>query len=121
MDWTNEEIVASYKQAKNKIEQIKILSELTCSDIDTILTILEDAGVFEPLYIPCKICYKTFKTTNKKQKICPECKRNSEEVALLKKKLKYNAVKMNSLKRESEQIRQKIKLMEDMKHGKNKG
>lgn len=119
MDWTNEEIVASYKQAKNKIEQIKILSELTCSDIDTILTILEDAGVFEPLYIPCKICYKTFKATNKKQKICPECQRTTREIAVLKRNLKYITAKIQQLGLESAQIRAKINKLEEARDDKN--
>ena len=42
--WDKDEIAMSYRTAKNKAEQIFILSELTASDIDTIIEVLQDAG-----------------------------------------------------------------------------
>lgn len=76
--WTKEEIICSYRTARNKEEQIEILAELTASDIDTILMVLKDAGERLPTmkrfkkcidcgcYIPvtargkrCKPCYAT--------------------------------------------------------------
>lgn len=77
--WDKEEIVCSYRTAKNKAEQIEILAELTASDIDTIIMVLKDAGEKMPrsmkrfrrcvdcnCYIPvtarskrCKECYAT--------------------------------------------------------------
>ena len=42
LTWTNEEIVRSFKQAKDKVKQVEILADLTSTDIDTILVILKD-------------------------------------------------------------------------------
>lgn len=44
MQMTNDEIAASYRQAKNKCEQVKILAELNACPIETIIDILCGAG-----------------------------------------------------------------------------
>lgn len=44
MQMTNDEIAASYRQAKNKCEQVKILAELNACPIETIISILCGAG-----------------------------------------------------------------------------
>ena len=45
MQMTNDEIIMSYRQAKNRSEQIKILSELNACKVDDICTILKEGGV----------------------------------------------------------------------------
>lgn len=45
MQMTNDEIIMSYRQAKNRSEQIKILSELNACTVDEICTILKAGGV----------------------------------------------------------------------------
>lgn len=46
-DWTAEEVVRYYRIARNKEEQIEILAQLTASDINTVIEVLRDAGVFD--------------------------------------------------------------------------
>ncbi len=45
MQMTNGEIVASYRQAKNKKEQVKILAELNACNVEEITKILVEGGV----------------------------------------------------------------------------
>ncbi len=45
MQMTDDEIIVSYRQAKNRGEQIKILSELNACTVDEICTILKAGGV----------------------------------------------------------------------------
>ena len=45
MQMTNDEIIVSYRQAKNRAEQIKILSELNDCKVDEICAILKEGGV----------------------------------------------------------------------------
>lgn len=58
MDTT--EIIISYRQAKDKINQINILADLTRSDLETILEVLKDAGEdtteAEKRFKRCKWC-----------------------------------------------------------------
>lgn len=44
MEMTNAEIVRDYRSAKDKKEQIKILSELNCVPVPKIVEILKEAG-----------------------------------------------------------------------------
>lgn len=120
MTWTKEEIVRNFRQSKDKIKQIEILADLTCTDIDTIITILEDAHEFEPKVRTCELCYKTYKTIHVTGRaVCPECKRTTKEIVVLKKELKYITAKIQQLGLESAQIRAKIDRLEEVKHGKN--
>jgi hypothetical protein len=52
MQMTNDEIIMSYRQAKNRGEQIKILSELNACTVDEICTILKAGGVRRGLKKP---------------------------------------------------------------------
>lgn len=45
MEMTNGEIVANYRQAKNKSEQVKILADLNTCPIEQIISILTSAGI----------------------------------------------------------------------------
>lgn len=45
MQMTSDEIIVSYRQAKNRAEQIKILSELNDCKVDEICAILKEGGV----------------------------------------------------------------------------
>lgn len=120
MTWTNEEIVRSFKQAKDKVKQVEILADLTGTDIDTILVILEDNEALEPKTRKCELCYKTYKTINTKGKaICPECQKTTKEIVVLKRNLKYITAKIQQLGLESAQIRAKIKSLEEARNDKN--
>lgn len=116
MTWTKEEIIRNYEEAKDKVAQVQILAELTASDTDTIIAILEDAGVFEPKIRTCTICYKKYKTLQKKGvAICPECRKVNEEVAVLKRELKYITAKIQQLGLDSARIRARIEKLEGKK------
>lgn len=120
MTWTNEEIVRNFKQAKDKVKQIEILADLTGTDIDTILVILEDAEAFDPKTRRCERCYKTYKTIHiQGRAVCPECQKTTKEITVLKRNLKYITAKIQQLGLESAQIRARIDRLEEVKHGKN--
>jgi hypothetical protein len=51
MQMTDEEILLSFKQAKNPPDQVQILADLNCCDVDTIKRILIDQGV-DPRKLP---------------------------------------------------------------------
>lgn len=53
---TNYEIAYEYSHAKDRTEQTRILSELTDSDVDTIIEILKDEGVYKEGDINYKTC-----------------------------------------------------------------
>jgi hypothetical protein len=77
-NWTKEDIVYSYRTAKNKEEQIEILAELTASDIDTVLMVLVDADEKLPnlgkRFKKCIGCggYIVASSRGKRCKICAE-------------------------------------------------
>lgn len=48
MEMTHEDIVASYRQAKNKKSQIGVLAELNATDTASIRAVLIDAGELKP-------------------------------------------------------------------------
>ena len=120
LTWTNEEIVRSFKQAKDKVKQVEILADHTSTDIDTILVILKDYEAFKPKTRKCELCYKTYKTISTKGKaICPECQKTTKEIVVLKRNLKYITAKIQQLGLESAQIRAKIKSLEEARNDKN--
>ena len=45
MQMTKGEITANYRQAKNKMEQMKILAELNTTDVQTIYDIIVEGGI----------------------------------------------------------------------------
>lgn len=82
MQMTNEEIVTSYKQAKNKKEQVKILSELnSCSQEDIINVLLNNGVDWRSLPRGTKVPKSTESTTNNIKKINkPTDNQNSKEI-----------------------------------------
>lgn len=60
MNLSKSQIIDLYKGARNKGEEMVILSELTLMDIDQLVEILKDAGVWD-------------EKTLKKYKRCEEC------------------------------------------------
>ena len=59
-NWDKQQIITSYKQARNKAEQVTILAQLTETDNETIVMILEDAGVYEGAYKKCQQCGRDY-------------------------------------------------------------
>lgn len=113
---TTAEIVKLYKESRNKVEEVQILAELTASDVETILAILQDEGVYDPDYRICVQCGNEYPRIYARQRICPECrennkiaKKNRTEVARLELELKRNIVKIQELQREAEKIREKLR------------
>ena len=45
MQMTNSEIIANYRQSKNKAEQVKILAELNACPVERIIGILTAGGI----------------------------------------------------------------------------
>lgn len=67
---TQEEMCELFKGAQNKRQQVRILAELTDTDVETVVEILRDAG----LYVRsrrCKKCGKLFKAYV--SPLCREC------------------------------------------------
>ena len=70
-----DEIIWLYKVAKNPDEEIFILGELTCSDVETIIEVLKDAGVYVERKIQKCIKCKQMYIENGRAVICQSCKR----------------------------------------------
>lgn len=74
------EIVGRYRNARNRVEQIDILSQLYAVDVDTIIMILEDYNALDlrdlNRFKRCKVC-NCFIKANAKQGKCLNC-RNDE-------------------------------------------
>ena len=83
-NYDSAEIVRSYKQAADKTEQVIILAELTCSDIDTIIEILKDAGAIHQGDIRKRICCRCGKeyitATYKGVPVCEDCQEQNREI-----------------------------------------
>ena len=116
-NWTKHDIVVYYKQAANKIEEVEKLAELTASDVETILEILKDAGVYKGKYHVCGRCGQEFPSIYKKLRspLCPECRKVGREIAEKEWKLKKNIAKIAKLALESEQLRAEIDGMKEVK------
>ena len=109
-NWTKHDVIVYYKGAKNKIEEVDVLAQLTGSDVDTILEILKDAGVYKGAYHICASCGQQFPSIYKKMKnpLCPKCRKVGNEIAKLEWKLKRNIAKMEQLARENGKLRKEI-------------
>ena len=115
--YTRDDVVSLYRGAKNKKEQIKILAELTCSDTDTIIAILEDAGEFDGTYRVCTRCGRKFAAvSNRGRAFCPYCRKNEAEISNLKYELKQVTAQILELGRESARIRSKIERLQNEIH-----
>lgn len=71
------EIVSRYRNARNRVEQIDILSQLYAVDVDTIIEVLENYNVLDlrdlKKFKRCKIC-NCFIKANARQGKCLECR-----------------------------------------------
>ena len=66
-----------YRKAKDKDEEVFILAELTASDVETIIEVLKDAGVYETKGIQQCIKCKEMYIERGRAHICPSCKRKA--------------------------------------------
>ena len=112
--FTNDEIIAMYRKAKYKEEQVTILAQLTASDTDTILEILKDAGVYSGVYRSCPKCGKKFPalTHYNKGRCCEECRERSAKISNLKYRLKKNATRMQDIQRLNVKYREELDRLE---------
>lgn len=65
------EILTSFRQAKDKREQVHILADLTGSDEETVEEILKDAGLYVTI-AKCRKCHRTYQKYI--SPYCPDCK-----------------------------------------------
>ena len=118
-NYDSAEIVRSYKQAADKTEQVIILAELTCSDIDTNIEILKDAGAINQGDIRKRICCKCGKeyitTTFRGVPVCGDCQEVTRERSKAEYRLKKIVAQMQDktrelgrLKKQSDKLREKI-------------
>lgn len=116
-NWITHDVVVYYKQAPNKIEEVEKLAELTGTDIDTIIEILKDAGVFKGKVHICGRCGHEFPSIYKKIKnpLCPDCRGICKEIANKEWKLKRNIARIASLAVESQRLREEIDGMKEDK------
>lgn len=71
---TNFEISRLYQLAKDTDEEIFILADLTDSDVETIIEVLKDEGVYEEKQIQKCIKCKEMYIEKGRAHICPSCK-----------------------------------------------
>ena len=102
--YTKEEVVDLYVHSKNKREEIKLLADLTASDVDTIMAILVDAGVYEPYIVECKACGILFSSTQQKPRTCGLCKEQSQ----INKKMAHNKCNLYRWQKEYDQLAKEV-------------
>lgn len=121
-----EEIIISYRTAKDKVEQIRILAELTASDEETIIECLRAAGELKGYRKICCECGIEFPTLQKSGRAkCPSCREKAREErkrrenirAHKRAQIKRNLAKIQDLQRENERIRAEL----EGRHGNNNG
>lgn len=66
-----------YKMAKDKDEEVFILSQLTCSDVETIIEVLKDAELYEEKQIQKCIKCGTYYIETRRAHICLSCKKKA--------------------------------------------
>lgn len=126
-NYDSAEIVRSYKQAADKTEQVIILAELTCSDIDTIIEILKDAGAINQGDIRKRICCRCGKeyitATYKGVSVCEDCQELNREISKAQYRLKKIIAQMQDktrelgrLKAQSDKLREKINNLKGVKN-----
>lgn len=118
-NYDSNEIVRSYQQAQNKTEQVFILADLTLSDTDTIIEILNDAGVLRNGDINKRICCRCgaeyVALTNKGIPTCLNCRSKRTEIVKMEYRLKRLTAEIQDktrdigiLKNKSEKLRRQI-------------
>ena len=117
IEWTKHDVVVYYKKAKNKAEEVGILAQLTDSDEETIIAILEEAGVWEGAYKICSMCGKDFPFNYKRGKhiLCPQCKEKETKIQQLEMKITRNMIHIEHLARENAKMRQTINELKEVK------
>lgn len=105
-EWTRPEIARQYRLARDKYKQIVILAQLTASDVETIMQILEEEGCLKDKKV-CGICGKEYPTCNGKG-VCPDCKRKERRIYYLNDKVKQNTAKIQQLGIESARMRAEV-------------
>lgn len=112
-DYTKDDIVRSYRMAKDKIKQITILAELTCSDTDTIIAILDDEGIFNGTHRVCTRCGMEYPALHRRgRSFCPRCRKKEHLISEKKYELKQVTAKIQQLGLESARIRAEIDRLE---------
>ena len=115
--YTKDDVIRLYKQAKDKKKEIKILAELTCSDFETILAILEDAGEFSGDYKVCARCGLRFPVVSTQGRgYCPKCRAKERKISELKYELKRITAEIQQLGLKSARIRAEIERLKDEVH-----
>lgn len=118
-DWTPAEIARQYRLAKDKYNQIIILAQLTASDVETIMQILDEQGCLNDKKV-CEICGEEYCTYDGKG-YCPSCKKKERRMYYLNKKLKTTIAKIQQLGIESAQMRAEMeRLRKELKKNKYK-
>lgn len=107
-DWSEAEIVKMYREAKNKAAQVMILADLTCSDEDTILKILEKNNLINPKPTFCRCCGRAFYTTSSRQKQCVECQERKHKILRLERDIKVLNAEINERVRKQGRKRAEI-------------
>ena len=119
--YMDDEIVDMYINAEHKEEQIEILAQLNDCDQDTIIEILNNAGVYEGKYKICNKCGREFlgETRRGHSNACPECRAKIATYSRSKSRLIKNLKKIQELSEENMEI---MRFLEKEKkyEGKNK-
>lgn len=122
----SQEIVISYRTAKDKEAQIPILADLTGTDIETIIEVLRDAGEVNGYRRICSVCGVEFPTLQKGGRAkCPSCREKAREErkrrenvrAHKRAQIKRNLAKIQDLQRENERLRTEL----EVEHGNYNG
>ena len=66
-----------YKTARSKDEEIFILAQLTCSDVETIIEVLKDAELYEDNQIQKCIKCGQYYIETRRAHICLSCKKKA--------------------------------------------
>lgn len=112
--YSKDEVIYLYRRAKDKRHQISILAQLTCSDTETIMEILDDAGEFDGKYKVCTQCGKRYPSISVRghQYYCPACKETRNLICRKRYQLKQITAKIQQLGLESARIRAEIDRLE---------
>lgn len=113
--YSKDEVIYLYRRAKDKRHQISILAQLTCSDTETIMEILDDAGEFDGKYKVCTQCGKRYPSISVRghQYYCPACKETRNLIYKKRHQLKMITAKIQQLGLESARIRAELTRLEN--------
>jgi recombinational DNA repair protein RecR len=82
--YTIDDVISLYVTAKDKDKQIFILAQLTASDVETIIEVLKDNGIYEEKGIQeCFNCHELFISYNR-NRVCETCKRKNRRERRMK-------------------------------------